>query len=428
MNDRLPSPIASPPASQTLAQLASSYFLTALIFLLPALTLNARFGVGLVEVGVLFGLVFHARTLFQQRHATWWPARYVIAVFAFSLVVAAASSLQTGFAWQSLDNPIRQVIAILVIGLVVHAKPKSDWFWYGLFFGAVSAGLFAAYQRFGLNLLRAEGVHMPIMFGDIAIAMALMSLASIARFGKTRYAVLPYIAFAGGLIASLLSGSRGGWAVLALCFIPLYRFGTPGTSRRTVIIAAIGIALLAGAAFIPKLGMQQRFSDVVTDIRLYQTGDPVTSVGARLEMWKGALKLIAAHPVAGVGRANFNHGLTELIAKKELSPSVAIYHHAHNEMLHAMATQGILGGVALLLIYAAPLAFFLAQLRVAGSHQPFALAGVLLGLSFIAFGLTQVMFSHHVGSAFHALATGVLVGLCLLHRQQDDVLRTRAAS
>lgn len=97
----------------------------------------------------------------------------------------------------------------------------------------------------------------------------------------------------------------------------------------------------------------------------------------------------------------------------ELNADVGIYRHAHNEFLQALATEGVIGGTALMLMYLALLMFFLRAMRGNGQAQPFALAGVLLVLTFFYYGLTQVLFAHHVGSAFYALAVSMLAGICL---------------
>ena len=48
-----------------------------------------------------------------------------------------------------------------------------------------------------------------------------------------------------------------------------------------------------------------------------------------------------------------------------------------------------------------------------------ALAGLLLCLAYIDFGLTQVMFSHHLPSAFYALTVCTLAGLCLEQQRRS---------
>jgi O-antigen ligase len=108
--------------------------------------------------------------------------------------------------------------------------------------------------------------------------------------------------------------------------------------------------------------------------------------------------------------------MNALIERGAASPTVAEYHHAHNELLHALATQGLPGAVALLLMYGAPLLFFAQAMKRRDAGLPCALAGLMLVLSFIAFGLTQVLFVHHIGAAFYAVMVALLTGLCLQAR------------
>ncbi len=135
-------------------------------------------------------------------------------------------------------------------------------------------------------------------------------------------------------------------------------------------------------------------------------------------MWQGAWVMFEEHPFTGVGRANYNKALRAMVARGDIDPAVENFQHAHSEMLHALATQGIPGLLALLCLYAAPLLFFNRQLNTQGPHRPYALAGLLMTLSYIDFGLTQVMFSHHVPSAFYALTICTLTGICLQERQR----------
>jgi len=304
-------------------------------------------------------------------------------------------------------------LVVTGIGLIVLTKPRATWFWYGLFVGTVGAAGLAVYQFFVVDMMRAEGFHMPIMFGDIAIAMGLLALASSDYFAKTRLAPMPYVAFFAGICASLLSGSRGGWVALFLAFIPLYSYGQRATRRRIVAMVALSLLLFIGAC-LTQLSIRQRFTDIWTDIHQYQLGQIGTSVGTRFEMWKAAGKMFLEHPIIGVGRANYHEALSPLIARGEVDPVIRDFYHAHNEFLHALATQGLLGGLTLLFLYAAPLVFFIRCFRKRDVAQPYALAGVLLVLSFIDFGLTQVMFAHHVGCAFYAATVSVLAGLCVM--------------
>lgn len=396
-----------------------------ILFLLPALALTTHFGIGVIEATFILGAMYYAKPLWLQRKEFFQSAKWIVIAFAFNLAVVLMSLAWSGFNFSELDNPIRQLLATAAIGLIVLTKPKAEWFWYGLFVGVIGAACLALYQRFGLHWPRAGGFHQIIMFGDIAMAMGLMSLASIQRFAKTRLAILPYIAFLAGLAASILSGSRGGWIALVLSFIPLYSYGRRTVGSKILAVALLGASLIAGACFVPQLGVSQRLVAIANDIHQYQIGNPLTSAGARFELWKGAWKMFSEHPVAGVGRTNFIPGLTELISRGEIHPSVQEYNHAHNEMFHALATQGMVGAIALLLLYGAPFVFFIRSLRRDDACQPYALAGLLLVLSFVDFGLTQVLFAHHVGTAFYALTVSVLTGICVMTQQSNQTSKSK---
>ena len=400
-----------------------------MIFLLPAMALTTRVSVGLLEVVLLLtGLAFMV-PLWQQRGRVFAPARPVILAFVFNLMVAFVSLLFTGFEWRFMENPIKMMLALLAIGLILLMRPRAQVLWLGLCVGTVGAAGFAIFQRFGLLMPRAEGFSMPITFGDLAMAMGLMSLAGIRQKagpdsgsgwgpGVKRWTVLAYLSFPAGVTASILSGSRGGWLALLLSFLPMYSYGRHALGRRTVVILVASVGLMGAASLLPQTGVRERVLDVQREITLYNNGNPDTSVGARLEMWKGAWTLFLKHPVTGIGRANYNRGLNDLIDRGVINRAMRDYHHAHNELLNALATQGLLGALALIALYAAPLRFFTRQLKHAGPHRPYALAGVLLVLSFVDFGLTQVMFAHHVSSAFYAVTVCVLVGLCLEQQRQ----------
>ncbi|HYD79484.1 MAG TPA: O-antigen ligase family protein [Paucimonas sp.] len=392
--------------------------MSGVVFLLPALALTARASVGAIELLVLLAALYCAKPLWRERHALFGPARLIGIAFAVNLAAAAFSLAWSGFEPSFLENPSKQLLAVAAIGLIAAARPRADWFWHGVFAGAAGAAIFAAYQRFGLGMPRAEGFHMPIMFGDIALVLGLMALASIERFVGTRLAMLPYLAFLAGAAASVLSGSRGGWIALLFSFVPLYSYGRPAMKRRIAVLVAVSAVLFAAGYFIPETNIRQRVAEAANDISLYrESGHANSPVGSRFEMWQAAWTMFSEHPLLGVGRANFHEALNQLIARGETSPAVGIYHHAHNEMLNALATQGLLGGFALLFIYAAPLAFFIRCLRRDDTAKPFALAGLLLVLSFIDFGLSQVLFAHHLGTAFYALSVCFLAGLCVMLEQ-----------
>ncbi|NEX60679.1 O-antigen ligase family protein [Noviherbaspirillum galbum] len=404
--------MTSPASGSPPSERAVLVFSTVL-FLIPALALTTRVGITLAELAVLAGSLWYGKRLWRERHALFGPARGMMLAIVAHVVLAILSLILSGMDPRFLENPLRALLMLPLVGLVAIGRPKSDWFWYGLFVGTIGAALLAAYQRFGLHVDRAEGFHMAITFGDTAMAMALMSLAGVARFAGTRLALLPLLAFVAGVVASILSGTRGGWMALVLSFIPLVSHGRHAIGRRVIAFGLAGIFLLAGASLFPELGVRKRFEAIATDMTEYRSGNSNTSIGLRFENWKGGVMIFKEHPLTGIGRANYERGINELVARGVLPPETAGLRHAHNELLNAFATQGIIGGLSMIFLYAAPFAFFTRRLRHDPDCRPVALAGLLLVLSYIDFGLTQVLFVHHIGSAFYIIMTSVLAGLCI---------------
>lgn len=396
-----------------------SQFFSAVIFALPALALTTSIGLGVVEAAILAAMLVYAEPLWSDRRALFGPARWIVFAFALNFALVIWSTLRFGSGISFLDNPSRQLLVISAIGLVPLLKPKLHWFWYGLFAGAIGAGGLAIYQRVGLNWERAGGFHHIIMFGDVAMAMGLMALAAIAHFRNTRLSLMPYCAFIAGLTASILSGTRGGWIVLILSVIPLWIFRKQMHRRVLAYIATLGAGIVVSAYWIPFFGIAQRLAIASSDLRKFELGNSYSSIGARLEMWRAAWKMLLDHPLTGVGTANFNQAINDLITRGEINESVKPYYHAHSEMIHALATGGMLGGAALALVYGAPIIFFVRNLRCGTAH-PYALAGLLLVLSYVGFGATQVMFAHHAGSAFYALMVCVLAGICIASQARSQ--------
>ena len=317
----------------------------------------------------------------------------------------------------TLDGPFHLLLSLSGIGFIAHARPRIRWFWFGLCVGAMGAGALALTQRLVYGIDRVEGyTHHAITFGDLALALGVMSLCSVSEFRKTRLAFLPVAALLCGVTASVLSGSRGGWLALPLAAVPLF------LCRRAIhgraIVSALGLmSVLCVAAYLaPATGIAQRLAEAASDVRLYfNHGDAGTSVGIRLELWKASWMMFTEHPLLGVGRAGFFDTLQVLARQGKLQQSPALaFSSSHNDFLNFLAIGGLLDGSFLLLMYFGPLFFFLSVLRKADSASgAAALAGVILITCFIGFGLTDVMFWLMAPKVFYGMIVCALIGFCL---------------
>lgn len=407
------------------------------VFCLPALALTSAIGLGLVQLVILISTAWFARKGLSAffvgnfRTCAWVYAGF-IGYFLDSLVRMLLS--QRGAAL--IDGPSRLVFALSCIVFVGFLRPKIRWFWLGVCVGALGAGVLALVQRFGLGVDRVAGyTHHAITFGDLSLALGLMALCGLSALRKTRLALLPVAALMAGMLASILSGSRGGWIALLFAAVPFLRYGRAIHGKVIVYACGFALALFALAYAVPGSGVAARVAAATSDVRLYvDRGDATTSVGIRLELWKASWLMFSEHPLLGVGRDQFYPGLQVLAQQGKIQHSPALtYSSSHNDALHFLATGGLFDFSFLLMMYFAPLAFFVSVLRQTGaahapgqqnqsnqSNQAAALAGAVLVMCFIGFGLTDVMFWLMMPKVFYAMMVCTLIGFCLEAKEIDD--------
>jgi O-antigen ligase len=251
----------------------------------------------------------------------------------------------------------------------------------------------------------------------------MMALCAVGEFRRTRLALLPLAALLCGLAGSVLSGSRGGWIGLLLATLALLHYGVAVHGKRLLVGVAIALGLCVLAYFVPATSIARRLADASTDLQQYADGSNVnTHIGVRLELWKASWMMFLDHPWLGVGRDGFEAAIHALAAHGRLQQSLALnYISSHNDMLHMLATGGLLDGALLLALYGAPLQFFHRVVRQPGHpRRAVALAGITLVVCYIGFGLSDVMFWLMLPKVFYAMMVCALAGFCLLPEPSKD--------
>jgi O-antigen ligase/tetratricopeptide (TPR) repeat protein len=156
-----------------------------------------------------------------------------------------------------------------------------------------------------------------------------------------------FTAIAGlSLLAILLSLSRGAWlalagtaAVLVACSWRRVRW------RQLQLPCHVAIIVLAFVPLFVPWAEKNFFPNLVERLR------HLTDVGSRLSIWRAALAIFRDYPVLGCGLDTFqlafgpNRPASYWHLEWNVTPA-----RAHNEALHILATQGLLGATALLIL------------------------------------------------------------------------------
>ncbi|WP_192036961.1 O-antigen ligase family protein [Halomonas sp. YLGW01] len=323
--------------------------------------------------------------------------------------------------------------AVLLIWLRCHGPTARHW-WLGLSSGALAAGFIALFERLVLAYSRASNNMNAIPFGNLALLLGFLSwLAALwwiyrlpqPRRSDHRYYLLLSVAGGmAGLLASLLSGTRGGWLAMPLLALMLYvawhqmpRRERPRSIARYVGCGALLLAVMLVA--VPQTGVSHRLVAAVADAQEYWQGeDRDGSVGLRLEMWFGGFQLFAERPWTGWGEGRLEAARDALVVRHILHPGVSYYDQLHSDIIDTAARRGVLGLFSLAMLYGVPLFLFSQRLRVClPGVRILAIAGIMTPLAFMVFGLTQSMLRDVHGLSGYL---GLSIGCWVILRREEQ--------
>ncbi|EWG98846.1 O-antigen ligase family protein [Halomonas sp. BC04] len=341
----------------------------------------------------------------------------VLLLYGLSWVVM---ELGHGMGFKGVRDALPIWLAMVALIALVRLRPAAGWLWAGLALGSISAGSWAIWQRIIEGSSRADG-HDPlhaILFGNLGLMTGLLCFAGLSwamtRHERWHWMLLMTTGGLAGLTASALSGSRGGWIGLPLAIWVLYRgHGKRLSLRWRLLVGGCLLVVLGSLYMTPQTGVANRVHNAINGVQEYRAGsNDMNSVSARLEMWKGASRLIAERPIVGWGSREYRAAMRERGAEGLQDPSLGRFWHAHNDLLDAWVKRGLPGLFTLLALYATPIWLFVGGIGSAsGERRALAVAGTLLSVAFIDFGLTYSFLAYPIGGMVYALLLVILWGL-----------------
>lgn len=208
----------------------------------------------------------------------------------------------------------------------------------------------------------------PITHGFI---MSLLSygaaVCAMRRAGWQRWA-LGLVAVLAALNVWFAVQGRTGYVVMAVL---LLWFAYSRWSARGLAAAAVGLALLLGAAWQWAPAFQMRVGHALEEARDYRAHQRPgeTSVGSRLHFWKRSAQWLARHPLLGAGTGGWAEAFYEATEGDGPFMHNRDRNHPHNEYVH-LAVQ--LGPLGLALFIALLVVAFRSAGRLAGEYAALA--------------------------------------------------------
>lgn len=352
-----------------------------------------------------------------------WPKlgradRAIAAAFFLYFLLNLFLILVHGWESSELDRPSRFVLAVFVLPFLLHFRVDPRVFWFSIVASATTLGVFALWQKFYLSVPRVHADINPIYFGNIALALSLMCIPGWLWVKeceeRRRWKWLLMGGFAMGLLASLLSGTRGAWISLPLVLPVFFRMLMPEVSKKTLAcLVVLFFIVLSSAYVIPTTGVKSRIERAEAEVLSYfQKGNRETSIGLRLEMWRSALLAFQDSPVVGLGKYGYDKHEERLVLEGVVTSAISKFKHLHSEYLETLAKRGLVGFAGLLAIFFVPLWCFLMRTsHPGGSVRALSYAGLLFVLSYMVFSLTNAMLSRNSGVMIYAFSIAILWGM-----------------
>lgn len=383
------------------------------VFVFSALALVIASGFSLGAAMLVLGsatLLRHGRKVRLER-----DDRRLIAILLVYFAVNGALLAYHHAPLREYDAPLRFLLAIPALLLLLAYPPRPAALWAGLAAGAIGAGLYAGWQHFLTDATRASGTTNPIQYGNISLLLGVLCLAGIGwaqlQSNKMRWTALLIAGSLFGSLGSFFTGSRGSWIGLPFC-LGVLAVNQGGSHGKRYLQAGMlsSIALIALLYMLPNSSIKERIELAVTETQDFiKTGNPNSSTGARLEMWRTGLAMVPERPWLGWGKQGYMEHKMALIKQGTIAPIIGDHTHLHNEYVDALVKRGVAGLLALLVLYLGALLLFARQLKDADrAVHPYALGGVLLYLSYLLFGLTQAFMTHNNGVMMLGFLTVIL--------------------
>lgn len=377
----------------------AKYFFTSAIFILgaAALAIPKGYSLGfylLCFAGLGLWLKHRLELVPAETRSFFWP----LLAYAFGHITLA---LHEKWAAREFANYLPFVLVLFGVWGIRNYKPKAAWFWAGLAAGALGAAALSGYQVTLLNV-RAGGHAHPIQFGNVALLFGVLCVVR-ALVGRQVWAmrVLMLAGFVAGLAASVWSQTRGGWVAVVLIFLWIVVNATNEWAPLKRAAVALGLLIVLVIPILQPNGVvQSRIKEATSELKVFfEQGRQDTSVGARLAMWSVAFDEIGRAPILGHGNQGWVEIRDAAIQDGRLSSFSAGFTHLHNEYLNVAFKRGLIGLALYLALYLVPmLMFFNPYLKDSRPDvRALAMAGMVIPMMYMDFGLTQTFLSHNSG-------------------------------
>ncbi|WP_158882839.1 O-antigen ligase family protein [Rhodanobacter sp. L36] len=389
---------------------------------------SSELGTFLCLVGVILLFVREPRVL--EEHGGARLLLWLLAAYVGAALISSIDSVVPGKSWGTVAALLRYAPLGLYACFAIRRESKLQMLYVAVA-GVLALWTLDAWVQTvtGWSVAgRANAEHLSGIFGaeNLKLGPTLAVLSPFALWTARKYGGLPglLLSFVLMLGPVLLAGSRAAWLCYALVAIG-FAWRESRSAWRFAAFCAGAVLLLAiagGIAWKTSERFQQRIDR--TMLALHGSSQSIdTAMTGRLDIWQASLKMIAAHPVNGVGVRGFRDAYPRYVARDDhflVAEPCGVGEgacHAHQLVLEVLTETGVIG----LLLWLAAAAFALRAWSKAGAQTRSRVFPVTLALGVMLFPVNTHLAFY---SAWWGLLFGWLLGLwcAALYVQPDAEL------
>ena len=395
--------------------LVSLFFITVLMFKKGYSYVPMTLG----GISVIYLLLYIFK--FKKKWVLDKDDKWLIFAFLAYFATFVMSAIVHGDGFRVIDNPSRILLFIPLILLFSQFPINQKVLLHAIPIGSAVTGLLAIYQKFALNLERPFPEIMSIQAGDIAMTLGTLSLAitTYLVYNKQYKIALLYLIFSFlGMYSSILTLTRGAWITVIVTLPLIFLLYKKKLNIKLIIVGLISlIALISFSLSSPFV--KERANLISIEIHDYfEHNNSISSIGARLDMWKGTILAAQEKPILGWGYKGYSQFKKELAEKGIANPIITTFTSEHNQYLDTLAKRGLVGLIALLSIFFVPFIYFYKKYKENEINQSIAVLGFIHITTVMVYCLTQSFFSHNSGSIFYFF--GLVIFYCALKHQKTQ--------
>lgn len=394
------------------------------LFFITVITIKNAYYIApliLVLIAIVY-LITHYKTIYIDKSVKY----YIVAALAYYAVALLVALINHDSIPHSFKADHFLLLSIPLLLLFIQYRPNLKVLSVSFATAAIFSGLLSIYNKFFLGIERAFEEINPIPVAAIIMILVLYCITLGFYFlkqSKIKTAIFLLTAATIGLVGNILTGSRGTWLIFPVAILILFGVYAKSLKKFLIPFSLFLIVIIITSIFIPQTGIQKRYQEAINNITEYNNDiNKRSSIGNRLDLYKGALYAIQEKPILGWGKQGMLNKRVQQAINGTIPYYLKDYTHSHNQFIEQTYYRGFIGLFVLLLFIYTCLRYFILRYKILSDEdkKTIALLGVINILSMISFNLSDALLRGKEYAMFFYISNIIFYAMTLPNKNKED--------